>query len=69
MKLTKRLKKFKLRENLDNTNHNIQCFVSKDGLVRNEYAHMCFGRTIDSYRANDITSHNLNQSKQTQKPH
>ena len=31
MKLTKRLKKFKLRENLDDTNHNIQCFVSKNG--------------------------------------
>ena len=58
MKLTKRLKKFKLRKNLDDTNHNIQCFVSKDGLVRHEYAHMCFGRTVDSYRVNDTASHN-----------
>ena len=58
MKLTKRLKKFKLRENLDVTNHNIQCFVSKNGLVRQEYAHMCFGRTVDGDRKYWVLNHN-----------
>ena len=60
MKLTKRLKKFKLRETLDDTNHNIQRFVSKDGQISTEFAHMCFGRTVDNDRKYWVNIHNGN---------
>ena len=58
MKLTKRLKKFKLRETLDDTNHNIQRFVSSNGKISAEFSHICFGRTVDQERKDWINGHN-----------
>ena len=58
MKLTKRLKKFKYMDALDKTNTNLQCFVSQDGLVRQEFTHICFGRTIEQRRKEFVYTHN-----------
>ena len=58
MKISKKWRTYKLARNLGKTDVNVQCFVSKDGTIRQAFTHVCFGRTVCEERKQFIRNHN-----------